>query len=116
MTLALSRKVGERIFIGHDIIITVARVRGEHVVLGIDAPEDVRIHREEVYIAIQREQSRKPPIPTDAACDVKPSYPRGLAGADYESTLIRRTLDTLDARHPPEDDQPLLDKMEDEQR
>jgi carbon storage regulator len=111
MTLALSRTVGERIFIGDNIIVTVARINASHVVLGIDAPKEIRVHREEVYQAIQREQANKPPIPADAACDV-----RGLAGADYESTLIRRTLDTLDARHTLEDDQVLQRKMEDEQR
>jgi hypothetical protein len=84
--------------------------------IGIDAPKNLSVHREEVYNAIQREQSRKPPIPADAACDVQPSYPRGLADADYEAKLVRRTLDTLDTRHPPEDDQPLQRKMEDEQR
>jgi carbon storage regulator len=109
MTLALSRTVGERIFIGDNIIVTVARINASHVVLGIDAPKEIRVHREEVYNAIQREQSR-PPV-AEAACDV-----RGLAGADYESTLIRRTLDTLDARHTLEDDQVLQRKMEDEQR
>jgi carbon storage regulator len=106
--LVLSRQREERIIIGHDIIITILEIRGEKVRIGIDAPKELSVHREEVYNAIKNMD--RPPV-AEAACDV-----RGLAGADYETRLTRRTLDTLDARHPPEDDQPLLDKMEDEQR
>jgi carbon storage regulator len=106
--LVLSRQIEERIIIGHDIIITILEIRGEKVRIGIDAPKELSVHREEVYNAIKNMD--RPPV-AEAACDV-----RGLAGADYETRLTRRTLDTLDARHPPEDDQPLQRKMEDEQR
>jgi carbon storage regulator len=106
--LVLSRQREERIIIGHDIIITILEIRGEKVRIGIDAPKELSVHREEVYNAIKNMD--RPPV-AEAACDV-----RGLAGADYESTLIRRTLDTLDARHTLEDDQVLQRKMEDEQR
>ena len=47
--LALSRKKNEQIRIGADIIIEIAEIRGDRVVLGIAAPIDVEIHREEVY-------------------------------------------------------------------
>lgn len=46
--LVLSRKVGEKIFIGGDIIVTVVRVSGDKVRVGIEAPDDVWILREEV--------------------------------------------------------------------
>ncbi len=46
--LVLSRTLGERIFIGEDITIVVARVNGGTVQLGIEAPEDVKVLREEV--------------------------------------------------------------------
>ena len=46
--LVLSRKVGERIQIGDSIILTVVRVQGDKVRLGIEAPEAVAVHREEV--------------------------------------------------------------------
>jgi carbon storage regulator len=107
--LVLSRQREERIIIGDEVIvITILDIRGDKVRIGIDAPKGLSVHREEVYKAIKNMD--RPPV-AEAACDV-----RGLAGADYETRLTRRTLDTLDARHPPEDDQPLLDKMEDEQR
>lgn len=57
--LALSRKTNERIRIGNDIIIEVAEIRGNRVVLGIDAPRDMKIHREEVYQDIQKNGRRK---------------------------------------------------------
>lgn len=52
--LVLSRKRDERIVIGGNIVITVIEVRGDKVRLGITAPVDVPVHRQEVYDAIQR--------------------------------------------------------------
>lgn len=57
--LVLTRLVDERIFIGEDIVITVIAVRGDQVRIGIEAPRDVRIYREEVYDRIEREQERR---------------------------------------------------------
>jgi carbon storage regulator len=51
--LVLSRRSHESIRIGDTIVITVLEVRGDHVRLGIDAPQDVEVHRQEVYDAIQ---------------------------------------------------------------
>jgi carbon storage regulator len=50
--LVLSRKKNESIVIANDIVITVVEVRGDKVRLGIVAPKDVPVHREEVYVAI----------------------------------------------------------------
>ena len=47
--LILTRKLGERIYIGDDIIITLLEIKGSQVKLGIDAPKHVNIHRHEVY-------------------------------------------------------------------
>ncbi len=47
--LVLSRKVGERVRIGDDVVVTVVRIQGERIRLGIDAPREVAVHREEVY-------------------------------------------------------------------
>ncbi len=54
--LVLSRKKDEKIVIGDNITLMVIEIRGDKVRLGIDAPKEVSVHREEVYIAIQREQ------------------------------------------------------------
>lgn len=53
--LVLSRKRDERILIGDNIVITVVDVRGDKVRLGIDAPKEVPVHREEVAQAIARQ-------------------------------------------------------------
>jgi carbon storage regulator len=55
--LVLSRKKDEKILIGDSITLMVIEIRGDKVRLGIDAPRDVTVHREEVYEAIRREQS-----------------------------------------------------------
>ena len=52
--LVLSRVVGEDIRIGDNIIVRVASVRGERVRIGVQAPADVRVHRAEVYEAIEK--------------------------------------------------------------
>jgi carbon storage regulator len=51
--LVLSRRSHESIRIGDTIVVTVLEVRGDHVRLGIDAPGDVQVHRQEVYESIQ---------------------------------------------------------------
>ena len=57
--LVLSRKVGERILIGPDIAVTVVRVTGGGVRLGIEAPPELPVVREELAQALQDEQGRK---------------------------------------------------------
>ncbi|MEY4699948.1 MAG: hypothetical protein RL326_135, partial [Pseudomonadota bacterium] len=57
--LVLSRKRDESIMIGDDIVITVVEIRGDKVRLGVEAPTDVSVHRQEVYDAIQREKKGK---------------------------------------------------------
>jgi carbon storage regulator len=53
--LVLTRKLGEIIRVGESVTVRVLEVKGHQVRLGIDAPADVRIYREEVYRAIQKE-------------------------------------------------------------
>ena len=57
--LVLSRQRDESIIIGDNIVITVIDIRGDKVRLGINAPHEIPVHREEVYEAIQREQERQ---------------------------------------------------------
>jgi carbon storage regulator len=54
--LVLSRHRDESIMIGDNIVITVVDIRGDKVRLGIQAPTDIPVHRQEVYEAIQRER------------------------------------------------------------
>lgn len=54
--LVLSRKKDEKIIIGDQITVMVIEIRGDKVRLGIDAPKEVSVHRQEVYEAIRRER------------------------------------------------------------
>lgn len=54
--LILTRRVGETLIIGDDVSVTVLGVRGNQVRLGVDAPKDVAVHREEIYQEIQSEK------------------------------------------------------------
>jgi carbon storage regulator len=54
--LILTRRIGERLMIGDEIIVTVLGVKGNQVRLGVDAPKDVEVHREEIYRDKQRKQ------------------------------------------------------------
>jgi carbon storage regulator len=73
--LVLTRKLGENIRIGDSVKITVLEVRSGQVKLGIEAPPDVKVHREEIYARIQEEirraQQGKPgePGPPTASSD-----------------------------------------------
>jgi carbon storage regulator len=59
--LILTRRCGERIVIGDDagITITILGIKGNQIRIGIDAPKDVSVHREEIYDRIRQEQAEK---------------------------------------------------------
>lgn len=60
--LVLSRHRDESIMIGDDVMITIVDIRGDKVRLGIDAPPEVPVHRQEVYEAIKRENAKSSKI------------------------------------------------------
>jgi carbon storage regulator len=57
--LVLSRNEGQRIMIGENIVITLVSIHGDKVRLGIDAPPEVSVHREEIWNAIKRDKESK---------------------------------------------------------
>jgi carbon storage regulator len=78
--LVLSRTRDESIIIGDHVVVTVVDVRGDKVKLGIEAPQDVTVHRREVYEAIRRENQQAAKLRLDET--------RGLSspGADRASS------------------------------
>jgi carbon storage regulator len=63
--LILTRKVGESVAIGDDIQISVVEIKGTQVKLGIRAPRDITVHREEIYLKIQEENKLAAQVSTD---------------------------------------------------
>ena len=66
--LILTRRIGEKLIVGGNVTVTVLGVRGNQIRMGIDAPPEVKIHREEIYQKIQAE--RKTPALNDRKTSV----------------------------------------------
>ncbi len=58
--LILTRRVGETLMIGDEVTVTVLGVKGNQVRIGVNAPRDVAVHREEIYDRIKQEQLAEP--------------------------------------------------------
>ncbi len=71
--LVLSRHRDESIMIGDDVVVTIVDIRGDKVRLGIEAPQSIPVHRQEVYEAIQRENRKASQTDVDATRDVRPA-------------------------------------------
>ena len=61
--LILTRRVGETVMIGNEVTVTVLGVKGNQVRIGVNAPKDVAVHREEIYDRIKREEDGDPSAP-----------------------------------------------------
>ncbi|WP_406833073.1 carbon storage regulator CsrA [Pedococcus sp. KACC 23699] len=96
--LVLSRRPQESFRIGHDVVITVLEVSGDKVRIGIDAPAHVQVHRQEVYLEVQRANleaaSTSPSAAADLAAAIRgqssptaePADPAPESGDDTDGT------------------------------
>ncbi|MEL7264446.1 MAG: carbon storage regulator CsrA [Planctomycetota bacterium] len=69
--LVLSRHRDESIMIGDDVVVTIVDIRGDKVRLGIEAPQSIPVHRQEVYEAIQRENRKSTQVGTSGTKDIR---------------------------------------------
>ena len=69
--LILTRRVGETLMIGNEVTVTVLGVKGNQVRIGVNAPKDVAVHREEIFERIKREEDHdsRPGVPVDKIVD-----------------------------------------------
>ena len=86
--LVLSRQRDESIIIGDNIVVTIVDIRGDKVRLGINAPTEIPVHRQEIYDAIQRENL--PRQPRRAQGHAQPGSGERVAAAEAQSRAIAR--------------------------
>ena len=63
--LILTRRIGETLMVGDDVTVTVLGVKGNQVRIGVNAPKDGAVHREEIYLRIQKEKSGEDSTPEE---------------------------------------------------
>jgi len=75
--LILTRRVGETVMIGEDVTVTVLGVKGNQVRIGVNAPRDVAVHREEIFERIKREEAGEPEPDQESEPEIINAYGRG---------------------------------------
>lgn len=84
--LILTRRVGETVMIGNDVTVTVLGVKGNQVRVGVNAPRDVAVHREEIFDRIKREEQGGGDAPTRPTLRINGNgHGHAASSADHDS-------------------------------
>jgi carbon storage regulator len=83
--LILTRRVGETVMIGNDVTVTVLGVKGNQVRVGVNAPRDVAVHREEIFERIKREENDGSSATTSTARAASRGNGHATNGIDRDS-------------------------------
>jgi carbon storage regulator len=85
--LILTRRIGEKLIVGGNVTVTVLSIRGNQIRMGIDAPPEIKVYREEIYQKIQAEQAEKQ---TSVLHDRKTSFlnERKISVSEDRETLV----------------------------
>ena len=83
--LVLTRRVGETLVIGDDVTVTVLSFKGNQVRLGISAPKDISVHRQEIYLRIQEEKHSTSEDKTEDVDETKGTAPKIHGGKNFIS-------------------------------
>ena len=101
--LILTRKLGESITIGDNIKVTVLGVYGRQVRLGVDAPLDVVVHREEIYVKIQEENRKASKTIKDDIANVMSTLKGKIIGESGNQARVNLKHGKKDKRRPDRD-------------
>lgn len=98
--LVLTRRPGQSVYIGDDVKITLVEIKGSQVRIGIEAPDSVRIFREEIYLQIQEENRTAAALPAETPADL--SHVAKVWSEGKSDTLNRLKVERKRPKRPEE--------------
>lgn len=90
--LILTRKLGESITIGNEIKVTLLECQGKQVKLGIIAPKDIKVHREEIFEKIQEENQKAATVSKHDLIEIAQIWRKGVKNSTSEELVSSKHL------------------------